>query len=144
MDSDTQDELQAIGRPIHHGITVSWLVAVQPDIRLQEGEVITANPDLAELRQETRVQARPVDQLILSYRDVVGVARIQDRREPRTVGIEVTPAAHGEADPDDDLVGLDRDPRTLDDDRRRDVEEGKVADDGEHGGVLPGRLPQTS
>jgi hypothetical protein len=70
-------------------------------------------------------------------RKIVGVPRVENGREEGTAPVKLALPTLGDANPDNDLIGLDRNGPTMDQRGRLDRKEREITKNDGHGGILP-------
>jgi hypothetical protein len=137
IDRNPEIELQTERILVEEPIAFSPLVRADPDISSQQRQTIAVDPGFTSRLQVSGVQASPRDQLVFSDGKIVCVPCVQDGWEERASAVKLPMPTFGDANPYDDLIGLDRNGSTVDKHGGLGIEEREIAKNDGHGGILP-------
>jgi hypothetical protein len=137
IDRNPQIELQTERILVEEPIAFSPLVRADPDISSQQRQTIAVDLGFSARLEVTGVQASPRDQLVFSDRKIVCMPCVQYGWEEGASTVKLPTLTLGDANPENDLIGLDRNGPTVDKHHGLGIEEREIAQNDGHGGILP-------
>ncbi len=104
-DIDTRIKLNTERRTVCKHVSLSSLIAVNPDVRRQERNATPSNSDRAQRSERAGRETGPTKKMLLRDRKVVRMPRVKDGGKTGSVRRQGGAAHRVQADPDHDLIG---------------------------------------